>query len=109
MTAPQEKRNFTRHQGKGEITLLHAGQAASQIEGGLINFSQQGIRFFSRRPLSPGTTIIVRASGENYRHISTDADCHLRSMGFCTIKWCQEVNRNGVEQHEMGAVYMMPY
>jgi hypothetical protein len=109
MTTSLEKRSFARHQGKGEITLQHASQDARQMEGGLINFSEQGISFFSRRPLSPGTTIMVRASGENYQHLSTDIDCHLRSMGFCTIKWCQEVTRKGVSQHEMGAVYMMPY
>ena len=107
MAPPQEKRNFARHPGRGELTLLHAGETDSQIEGGLINFSEQGIRFFSRRPLTPGTTIIVRVSGENYRHIATD-QCRLRSMGFWTIKWCQEVNHKGVAQHEMGAVYMMP-
>lgn len=109
MTTPREKRIYTRHQGEGGITLRHAHQNSRQIEGGLINFSEQGISFFSRRPLSPGTTIIVRASGENYQHLSADIDCHLRSMGFCTIKWCQEVTRQGIPLHEMGAVYMMPY
>lgn len=104
-----EKRTFTRHHGEGEITLLHADQHMRQIEGGLINFSRQGIRFFSRRPLPPGTTIIVRASDENYRHVPAQSDCQLRSMGFCTIKWCQEVHHKGIPLHEMGAAYMIPY
>ena len=109
MKTSLEKRNHVRHQGKGAITLLHASQNRQQMQGGLINFSEQGVGFYSHRPLSPGTTIIVRATGENYQDIATDADCHLRTMGFCTIKWCQEVSRKGVLQHEMGAVYMMPY
>jgi hypothetical protein len=109
MAKLQEKRLHHRHHCEGRITLQHAHHSARQIKGGLINFSEQGIRFFSNRPLTPGTTIIVRASGENYQHISTHIDCQLRSMGFCTIKWCQEVIRQGIPYHEMGAVYVMPY
>lgn len=109
MAKLQEKRHHPRHHGEGRITLLLSHQNTSQIKGGLINYSEQGIRFFSYRPLSPGTTILVRASGENYRHLSTDIDCQLRSMGFCTIKWCQEATRQGIPGHEMGAVYVMSY
>lgn len=109
MAKLQEKRLHPRHHREGRITLLHAHHNARQIKGGLINFSEQGIRFFSYRSLPPGTTIIVRASGENYQNISTDTDCQFRSMGFCTIKWCQEVTRQGISLHEMGAVYVIPY
>jgi hypothetical protein len=109
MAKLQEKRLHPRHHCEGRITLLHAHYSTRQIKGGLINFSEQGIRFFSHRPLPLGTTIIVRASGENYQNLSTDIDCQVRSMGFCTIKWCQEVTRQGIPLHEMGAVYLMPY
>jgi hypothetical protein len=109
MVKLQEKRHHPRHHGQGQITLLHTYYDTRQMKGGLINFSEQGIRFFSDRPLTPGTTILVRVCGENYRHISADIDCQLRSMGFCTIKWCQEVIRLGIPCHEMGAVYVMSY
>ena len=109
MATLQEKRHHPRHHGEGRITLLHTHHDERQIKGGLINFSEQGLRFFSHRPLLPGTTILVRASGENYQHLSPDIDCRLRSMGFCTVKWCREVHRHGVPYHEMGAVYVMPY
>lgn len=109
MARKQEKRHYPRHHGEGRITLLQPHHTTRQIQGGLINFSEQGIRFFSCRPLSPGTTILVRASGENYRHLPSDIDIRLRSMGYCTIKWCHEVTRHGRPCHEMGAVYVMPY
>ena len=109
MTQLQEKRNHARHHGEGQITLLHPHSQSWQLEAGLINYSEQGISFFSCQPLMPGTTIIVRASVENYRHMSADVDCQLRSMGFATIKWCQEVTRQGRPIHAMGAVYMMSY
>jgi hypothetical protein len=109
MVKLQEKRHHPRYQGQGRLTLSHTHQNTGQIKGGLINYSAQGIRFFSHRALFPGTTILVRASGENYRYISSDGDCQLRSMGFCTIKWCHEVNRHGVPYHEMGAVYVTSY
>ncbi|BBO80594.1 hypothetical protein DSCO28_11600 [Desulfosarcina ovata subsp. sediminis] len=105
----QEKRNFVRHRGNGQLTLLHTHANARHIQGSLINFSEQGISFFSYRPVTPGTTVIVRASGENYRQLPPGGQCLLRSMGFCTVKWCQETKREGVPMHEMGAVYVMPY
>jgi hypothetical protein len=105
----KEKRHNPRHHGQGRLTLLLTHHHNGNIKGGLINFSAQGIRFFSHRALFPGNTILVRASGENYQYVSPDSDCQLRTMGFCTIKWCQKVNRQGVPYHEMGAVYVTPY
>ena len=109
MVKLQEKRHQPRHQGEGRLTLLHTHHYSGRISGGLINFSQQGIRFYSHRPVFPGTTILVRASGENYQHASPTTGCQFRSMGFCTVKWCQESSRHGIPCHEMGAVYVMPY
>jgi len=108
MTRMQEKRNHTRHDCKGPITLLYARIAARHIEAGLLNFSEQGISFTSKHPLMPGTTIIVRASVENYRHMPADVGCQLRSIGLATVKWCREGTRKGRPVHVMGAVYMMP-
>ena len=105
----REKRSFTRHHGKGQITLLQPNANSRQMEGELINYSEQGIRFFSHRPVRPGTTVIVRVSDEPYRNLPADSDCQLRSMGFCTVKWCQEGTRQGLPIHEMGAAYMIPY
>jgi hypothetical protein len=89
--------------------LFHIQHQSPCIEARLLNFSANGLSFFSHHPLKPGTTIIVRASGEVYPSISSDADCQLRTMGYVTIKWCQEGTRQGRPIHEMGAVYMMPY
>ena len=109
MTQLHEKRSCVRYDGDGPITLVPAHSQSMQFEAGLLNFSAEGISFFSYRPLIPGTTIIVRASVENYQHVSADVDCQLRSVGLATIKWCQEGIRQGRAIHEMGAVYMMPY
>ncbi|WP_319408614.1 PilZ domain-containing protein [uncultured Desulfosarcina sp.] len=109
MTQLQEKRRYARYDGEGPITLVSADSQSRQFEAGLLNFSAEGISFFSNRPLKPGTTIIVRASVENYQHVSADVDCQLRSVGVATIKWCQQGNREGRPIHEMGAVYMMAY
>ncbi|MCB2148519.1 MAG: hypothetical protein KQI81_18720 [Deltaproteobacteria bacterium] len=109
MTRLHEKRRCVRYDGQGPITLMSAHSQSRQFEAGLLNFSAEGISFFSCRPLKPGTTIIVRASAENYQHVFADVDCQLRSVGVATIKWCQEGNREGRPIHEMGAVYMTPY
>jgi hypothetical protein len=109
MTQLQEKRSYARHSGEGQINLLHTHCESRQIEANLLNFSEQGISFFSYQPLMPGTTIIVRATVENYRHMSADAQCQLRSMGLATIKWCREGTRQGRSVHEMGASYVISY
>ncbi len=109
MNRLQEKRNHIRHHCEGRLTLLHTQCQSRQIEAKLINFSAAGVSFCTRQPLRPGTTIIVRVSGENYRNLSSDIDCQLPSMGLVTIKWCQESTRHGRPIHEMGAVYVMPY
>ena len=90
MTRLNEKRSYARYDGEGPITLVPAHSQSRQFEAGLLNFSAEGFSFFSRRPLKPGTTIIVRASVENYQHVSADVDCQLRSVGVATIKWCHE-------------------
>ncbi len=105
----QEKRNAIRHICDGQVTLHHTQRQARRIEARLINFSEHGLSFFSQHPLTPGTTIIVRVSGESYQNLSADTACQLRTMGFATIKWCQENRRQGRPIHEMGAVYLVPY
>lgn len=109
MVHQQEKRNDARHCCEGLITVMTTHSRPRQFDASLLNYSVQGIRFFSDRPLMPGTTIIVRASLENYQHMSDEVDCQPRSMGVATIKWCREGTRLGKPVHEMGAVYMIPY
>ena len=107
MTRLQEKRNHARYDCKGPMILRYTHMAARQIEAGLLNFSEQGIRFASKHPLMPGTTIIVHASADNYRRMPAGVACQLRSIGLVTIKWCRESSRKGRPIHEMGGVYMM--
>lgn len=109
MNHQPEKRKDARHCCEGMITVMTTHSRSRQFDAGLLDYSVQGIRFFCNRPLKPGTTIILRASAENYQHISDDVDCQLRSMGLATIKWCQEVFRKGNPVHEMGAAYLIPY
>jgi hypothetical protein len=108
MIRSKEKRSAIRHRCDGGITLSHIQRQSPRIEARLLNFSANGLSFFSRHPLKPGTTVIVRASGEGYPIISADAGCQLRTVGFVTIKWCLEGSRHGRPIHEMGAAYMMP-
>ena len=109
MNRLQEKRSNARYRCESQLTLLHTQCRSRQIEANLVNFSENGVCFYTRQPLHPGTTIILRVSGDYYRQISSDLNCQLPSMGLVTIKWCQETTRQGHPIHEMGAVYVMPY
>lgn len=109
MSQLREKREHARNNCRGPISLIHTNRKSQPIDAGLLNLSQQGISFFSHQPLAPGTTIIVRASGENYRNMPAEASCQLRTMGFATIKWCRDDTCQGRTIHRMGAVYVMPW
>ncbi len=104
-----EKRQFARHNCSGSITLSHTNRESRQIHADLVDLSEQGLSFNSHQPLVPGTTIIVRASEENYRKMDVEADFQLRTMGFATIKWCQSHILQGRTIHRMGAAYVMPW
>lgn len=104
-----EKRHSIRHRCEGRVTLLHTQSLFRDIDARLLNFSENGISFSSRQPLSPGTTIVVRSSAGNYRQLSAESTCQVRTMGVATVKWCQESQDQEDPIHEMGAVYLLPY
>ena len=77
------------------------GIIALQHPGGLIS------RFVGETGVLPGTTIMVRATGENYPNTAAAMDCQLPTMGFATIKWRRDDIHRGRSIHRMGAVYVM--
>ena len=105
----QEKRNSTRHVCDGPLTLLYTQPRSPRFAARIINFSEHGLCFSSRHAMTPGTTILVRASPENYRKQSEDAGFQLPTMGFAMIKWCHESRKQGQPVHTMGAAYLIPY
>ena len=104
----QEKRKYARRNSDGPIVLLHTHRESEPIDAGLLNFSQEGLSFFSHQALTPGTTIMVRATGENYPNTAAAMDCQLPTMRFATIKWRRDDIHRGRSIHRMGAVYVMP-
>ena len=108
MNQLQEKRRYARHACGGSIALCFTHRHAKPIAAKLLNLSQAGLSFVCDQLLAPGTTIIVRASDENYRVPVADADIQLRTMGFAMIKWCKDNSTKGRTIHQMGAVYLMP-
>jgi hypothetical protein len=109
MAHTQEKRNFARHPCECRIRLLHILGQGRHIEAHLLNFSAGGLSFISHHPIEPGTTIMLRASGECYNALNTGTDCLLRSSAMATVKWCQECPRQDQSTHEMGAAYLFDY
>lgn len=109
MPKRRERRQFARHYCSGSIILFHTDRKSKQIHADLVDLSEQGLSFISHQPLVPGTTIIVRASEENYRNMDADADFQLRTMGFATIRWRQSHILQGRTIHRMGAAYVMPW
>jgi hypothetical protein len=108
MSSFYEKRNFSRHIVGGPITLHPTIRMARDINAHLHNFSEQGICFSTDKQLAPGTTILFKASKDNFINADNDGDCQLRSISLVTVKWCQESAQKDQTIHIIGANYMIP-
>jgi len=104
-----EKRISTRHPVEGPITLHSTIGAPREIHARVLNCSEEGICFYSRKRLSPGVTILFKSSNCKYlRPCSDEKECILRSISFVTVKWCKEVLQDDGPIFLMGAAYIMP-
>ncbi|WP_372683631.1 hypothetical protein [Desulfosarcina sp.] len=110
MANPHEKRNSSRHTVGGPITLHPTIRASRDINAHLLNFSEQGICFSTDKQLIPGTTLLFKASKDNYLSADRDDDCQLRSISLVTVKWCHESAKQDQPQpiHIIGANYIIP-
>jgi hypothetical protein len=108
MSNHHEKRNSSRHTVGGPITLHPTIMTSRDINAYLLNFSEQGICFSTDKQLIPGTTILFKASKDNYSSADNYDDCQLRSISLVTVKWCQESAQKDKPIHIIGANYMTP-
>jgi len=94
----------------GPITLHSTIGTPMNIKATVRNCSEEGICFLSSRKFTAGTTILFKASNDEYACICEDRDdCLLRSISFVTVKWCHESQENGLPIYEMGAIYTLPH
>ena len=108
MSNHHEKRNFRRHNVGGSITLHPTIRTSRDLNAHLLNFSEQGICFSTDKQLSPGTTILFKASKNNYLGTDDNDACQLRSISLVTVKWCHESSQKDLPIHIIGANYMPP-
>lgn len=108
MSNHHEKRNSCRHTVGGSITLHPTIRRSRDFNAHLLNFSEQGICFSTEKQLIPGTTILFKASKDNYLSADNDDNCQLRSISLVTVKWCQESEQKDQPTHIIGANYMIP-
>lgn len=109
MAKIQERRQTARFSCDGEITIERPFARSGMTTARLIDFSEQGLCFLSQKAFTPGTDLMVRISMENYRHLSSDADCQPPTMGLVTVKWCEDITRQGLPIHKIGAMNLVPY
>ncbi len=103
-----EKRISPRHLVEGPITLHSTIGAPMEINAHVLNCSEEGICFYSRKRLSPGVTILFKSLNCKYLYSCTDRkECLLRSISFVTVKWCKEISKDDRLIFLMGAAYAM--
>ncbi|MEE4114023.1 MAG: PilZ domain-containing protein [Desulfobacteraceae bacterium] len=104
-----EKRISARHPIEVPITLHSGIGTLKEFDAHLLNFSEQGICFTTKKNLVPGTTILFKASKGWSLSAEDDADCQLRSISMVTVKWCHESSQKDQPGYIIGANYMIPY
>jgi len=105
----EEKRASDRYLNDGSITISFTPCRFKDRKAQLLNVSECGLCFRSDTPLTPGTTVFVRASEGIYENLDSDAVCRLRTMGMVTVKWCRAMKRADRTDHEIGASYLLHY
>ncbi|MDX2455577.1 PilZ domain-containing protein [Desulfosarcina sp.] len=109
MAVIRERRQTARFHYDGEITIERPFTRSRKTNARLVDFSIQGLCILSQKAFTPGTDLMVRISMENYRHISSDADCQPPTMGLVTVKWCEDGTWQGRPCHKIGAMNLVPY
>lgn len=105
-----EKRISPRHSIEGPITLHFTIGTPMEVNAHVLNCSEEGICFSSNKRLTPGTTILFKASTVNYVcSCKNKENCLLRSISMVTVKWCHESSQKGQTIYIMGATYIIPY
>ena len=109
MANDPEKRISARHPIEGPITLNSPIGTSTEFDAHLLNFSEQGMCFTTKTKLTPGTTILFKATKDWLLSAEDDADCQLRSIGMVTVKWCHEISQKNWPIYVIGANYMINY
>ena len=104
-----DKRISARHPIEGPITLNFPIGSSNEFDAHLLNFSEQGMCFTTKTKLTPGTTIMFKASKKWLLSAEDDADCQLRSISMVTVRWCQESSLKDHPNYIIGANYMIHY
>jgi hypothetical protein len=104
-----EKRISARHPIEGPITLNSPIGSSNEVDAHLLNFSKQGMCFTTKTKLTPGTTVLFKASKKWLLSAEEDADCQLRSISMVTVRWCQESSLKNQPVYIIGANYMIHY
>ena len=109
MASNLEKRISVRRTTKGSITLYSSIGACKEIDGHLLNISEQGICFTTTTRLAPGTTILFKATNADYACTGREVECQLRTISLVTVKWCHESSQYDLPCYIVGATYTVPY
>ncbi|HSO18164.1 MAG TPA: hypothetical protein VLT88_01830 [Desulfosarcina sp.] len=104
-----EKRIAARRSTEGSITLYSSIGAYKEINGHLLNISEQGISFTTDTRLVPGTTILFKASNDSFPCADKGEAWQLRTISLVTVKWCHQGSSTDRSLYVVGATYTAPY
>ena len=100
-----ERRNMKRQWCKCEVNWTYFNKAGD-LSGHVLNFSRGGSYLQTTRPITPGSTVLIRVlqcTGFVREH-SND----LRFNGLAEVKWCRKMNGTEDSGYCVGVRYHFP-
>jgi hypothetical protein len=74
----------------------------------MLNYSQNGLYFESRTPLSTGLSVLIRVQKNLAENRAAQIREGFRSMALGEVKWCEEFISEGAVYYGVGVKYYLP-
>lgn len=105
MDAKIERRNMERRWCKCEADWSYFNRG-NGVKGHVLNFSRGGSYLETARPITPGTTVLIRVlqCTEFMREHSQD----LRFNAVAEVKWCRKMKQFEEPSYGVGVRYHFP-
>jgi hypothetical protein len=100
-----ERRNMERQWCKCEVNCSYFNKTG-YLKGHVLNFSRAGSYLETSRPITPGSTVLIRVlqCADFMREHSND----LRFNALAEVKWCRKMNGTEDAGYGVGVRYHFP-
>ena len=105
MDEMSEQRNMERQWCKCEVNWSYFNKEG-YLKGHVLNFSRGGSYLETARPITPGTTVLIRVL--QCTDFMREHSNGLRFNAIAEVKWCRELSSSEKTYYGVGVRYHFP-